>query len=163
MGAPSLRSFIALGWDTTNLNPPNVSSTSEVGAPCPDFRTWDSTNPNPPKAVRSVLAQGWDTTDQNPKAKRRISKEMRRSCLHRKLNPDNVAEFLHCRCALLQCRIFLSGQLDLDNLFQPRRTQLARHADVEAIDAVFALQKCRAGKDLFLVLQNRFGHFDRCC
>ena len=45
---------------------------------------------------------------------------------------------------------------------RPRRAQLAGHADVEAIDAVLALEVGGAGKDLLLVLQDGFDHLDGC-
>src|SRR5271165_4630746 len=76
----------------------------------------------------------------------------------RNLNADHRAQFLHRLGASLQRGIFVRRELDLDNLFQPPRAQLAGNADVVAFDAVFALQIGRAGQNLLLILENGFGH-----
>src|SRR5208282_5077302 len=65
-------------------------------------------------------------------------------------NPNHVAQFLYRRCALLQRSIFFGCQLDFDDFFQARRSELARNADVKSIDPVLALEICRARKNLLL-------------
>src|SRR5450759_2097378 len=42
--------------------------------------------------------------------------------------------------ALLQRGLFLGGELDLENLFDPLRTQLDRHTHEEIPDAVLAVE-----------------------
>ena len=53
-------------------------------------------------------------------------------------------------------------ELDLDDLLEAGRAQLAGNADVVAVDAVLALQISRAGKNLLLVLEDGFDHLSDC-
>jgi tetratricopeptide (TPR) repeat protein len=59
--------------------------------------------------------------------------------------------------ALLERGVFFRRELDLDDLLQARRAQLAGHADVVAFDAVLAFEISGAGQNLLLVLENGFG------
>src|ERR1700675_1732627 len=70
------------------------------------------------------------------------------SARDRALDADHGAELLHGCGTLLESRIFFGCQLDLDDLFQAGRAQLAWHADVEAIDAVLALKITRTRQNL---------------
>ena len=53
------------------------------------------------------------------------------------------------------------GQLDLVDLLDAARAQFHRHADEQAVDAVFAFQVRGAGQHLLLVLEDGFGHLHR--
>ena len=77
------------------------------------------------------------------------------------LYANHVAQFLDRGSALHQRGVLLFGEPDLDDLFEPCRAQLAQHAHVIAVDSVLALQKGRAGQNLLLVLEDRFGHLHR--
>src|SRR5580765_7123937 len=65
---------------------------------------------------------------------------------------DDVGEFLDGRGGLLQRRILLRRELDLNDLLHAARAELDRHADEEVVDPVLPLQEDRAGHDLLLVL-----------
>jgi len=56
------------------------------------------------------------------------ARSLRMSGIGRFLDADNRTQFLHRRRALFQRRVFFRGELDLDDLFQARGAQLARHA-----------------------------------
>src|SRR6266849_5124588 len=74
------------------------------------------------------------------------------------LHVDHAHQFLHRCCALVQSRLFVSSQLDLDDLLDPLGAQLHRYADVEAVDAILSVKVGGAGQNLLLVLQDRLDH-----
>src|SRR5579859_4929415 len=78
-----------------------------------------------------------------------------------RLHADYRAELLDGGCALFKGSILFGGELDFDDLLETRGAQLAGNADIEALNAVFALKISSARQDLLLVLQNRFHHFNR--
>src|SRR5207248_9968513 len=63
----------------------------------------------------------------------------RQDYLRATLCSDNFHEFLHSISALLQCHLFLSCQLDLDDLFQATCSELARHTDKQTFDSILSL------------------------
>src|ERR1035438_9653658 len=75
-----------------------------------------------PHPCRAVLATGWDKW-QRPK-----------------LHPDHADQLLHRVGALLQGGLLFRGQLDLDDLLDAVRAQLARYADEQPVDTVFAFE-----------------------
>src|SRR3954464_5193919 len=77
------------------------------------------------------------------------------------LNADYLHQFLHSIGALLQRRLLLAGQFDLDDLLQAASAKLAGNADEQAVDAVLALQVCGARQDLLLILEDGFHHLGR--
>ena len=68
-----------------------------------------------------------------------------------------------CTAAALFCSAMRSSAVRLISMIcsRPLRAELARHADVEAVDAVLAFEISGAGQNLLLVFQNCFGHLDR--
>src|SRR5947208_2659542 len=70
------------------------------------------------------------------------------------LNAEHVDEFLNSRRALLKRDALLRGQVDLDDLFEAARAELAGHADVEVLYAVLAFEVSGARQNLLLVFQN---------
>src|SRR4051794_19495267 len=76
------------------------------------------------------------------------------------LDADHVDELFHRPGRFLERRVFVRRQLDLDDLLEPTRTQLAWHADEQVLRAVLALQVDRAWQDLLLVEEDRFDHLD---
>src|SRR5215468_3558820 len=64
------------------------------------------------------------------------------------LCPDNFHKFLHRFGALLQRCLFFVSQLDLDNLLQTPRAELAGNAYKQTFDSVFTLQVCCARQNL---------------
>src|SRR5208283_4886386 len=80
-----------------------------------------------------------------------------------RLHSNHAHQLLHRRCALVQSGFLFRRQLDFDDLLDSLRAELHRHSNVEAVDAVLALQVRSARQDLFLVLEDRFDHFRRCC
>src|SRR5262249_26190915 len=69
-----------------------------------------------------------------------------------------VDELFDGRRRLLERRVLLRRQLDLDDLLEPSGAELARHADEQIADAVLPLQEHRTRDDLVLVEQDRFAH-----
>src|SRR5438093_1141457 len=57
---------------------------------------------------------------------------------------DHRHKLLHGGCRLLERRILLDGELDLDDLLEAFRAQLTRDAHEQIGDAVLALQEHRA-------------------
>jgi hypothetical protein len=76
------------------------------------------------------------------------------------LDADDRAELADGFGALLQSGVFFGSELDLDDLLEAGRAQLAGDADVVALDAVLALEVDGAGDNLLLVLEDRFDHLD---
>src|SRR5271157_4585745 len=64
----------------------------------------------------------------------------------RLLEPQDGHQFLHRCGGLVERRLFFRKKLDLDNLLDASRAKFCRHADEEALDAVFAFEIRRAGK-----------------
>src|SRR4051794_26421865 len=58
----------------------------------------------------------------------------------------------------LQRLRLLGREVELDDLLDPARAELARHAHVEAVDPVLALEIRRAGQDAPLVEHDRVDH-----
>jgi hypothetical protein len=77
------------------------------------------------------------------------------------LGRHHLHEFLDRRGALLQCRVFLLGELHLEDSFDALRAKLDGHTDKEVVNAVLALQVGGAGQDALAVQENGFHHFDR--
>jgi len=81
--APSIRSLIADGWDTTTPSSPHLDPPQIPGAPGLAFETGDTTNLSSPTlarpqmlrapSIRSFIADGWDTT--TPRSPRRATTE----------------------------------------------------------------------------------------
>uniref|UniRef100_E6QN76 Uncharacterized protein n=1 Tax=mine drainage metagenome TaxID=410659 RepID=E6QN76_9ZZZZ len=88
---------------------------------------------------------------------------LRRDRVNRQLDADDGAEFLDGGGAAFEGGVFVGGELDLDDLFETGGTELAGNADVEAFDAVFALEVDGAGKDFLLVLEDGLDHLDGGC
>src|SRR3546814_8661677 len=61
----------------------------------------------------------------------------------------------------LQARLVGTVEFDLDDLLDAARADLHRHAHIQAIDAIFAVDIGGAGQDALLVAQIGFGHSDR--
>src|SRR2546426_12834183 len=66
----------------------------------------------------------------------------------------------HRRRGLLEGRLLVRGELDLDHLLDARATELHRNADVEPSDSVLPVEIGGAGQDLLLVLDNRLHHLN---
>jgi hypothetical protein len=73
---------------------------------------------------------------------------------------DDVDQLLDRGRRFLEGRVFVGRELDLHDLLETARPQLARHADEQVAHAVLALQINGARNDLLLVEQNRFDHVD---
>src|SRR5208337_3563448 len=73
-------------------------------------------------------------------------------------NPQHRNQLLHTPRRLLQRRILLRRQLDLNNLLRARRPQLYRHAHKQSLDPILPIQIHRARQNLLLIFQNRFHH-----
>src|SRR3546814_16010831 len=71
-----------------------------------------------------------------------------------------VEQFLDRVDRDLEARLVGTVEFDLDDLLDPARADLHRHANIEAIDAVLAVDKRGAGQDALLVTEVRFGHRD---
>src|SRR5438045_1438314 len=76
-------------------------------------------------------------------------------------NAEHVDEFLNRRGALLKRDALFGRQVDLDDLFEAARAELAGHADVETLYAVLAFQIRGAGQNLLLVFEYGLRHLDR--
>src|SRR5258708_1336920 len=74
---------------------------------------------------------------------------------------DDIDQLLDRSGALVQGRLFIRVELDLVHLLDSPGTELYRHSDKEAGDAVLALQVSRAGQHFLLVLEDGLHHFDR--
>src|SRR6202050_2359426 len=61
---------------------------------------------------------------------------------------------------LVQRRFFLGLELDLDNLFDAFGAELHRNANKQTAKSVFTFEVSSARQDFFLILQNRFDHFE---
>ena len=59
---------------------------------------------------------------------------------------------------LLERLALVVGELELDDLLDPAGAELHRHADVEAVDPVLALEQRRARQDALLVEEDRVDH-----
>src|SRR5215468_1266115 len=75
------------------------------------------------------------------------------------LNADHLRQFSYGVSAFLQRSLLFGGEFDLDDLFQALGSELARHADEEVLDPIFALKVDGARQDLLLVLENGLHHF----
>src|SRR4051794_34630150 len=73
---------------------------------------------------------------------------------------EYVYQFLHRTGGFLERGVFVRRQLDLDDLLEPARAELAGDADELIAHAVLALQIDRARDDLLLVEHDRFDHLD---
>src|SRR3974390_735782 len=82
-------------------------------------------------------------------------------CRSKTLHPDHAHQLFPRVAPLLQGSFLAGSQLDLNDFLDAGRTELARHADIESVDAVFAFEIGSAWKDLLLVLQDGFDHFGR--
>src|SRR5580765_7797870 len=69
------------------------------------------------------------------------------------LDSDNAAEFLHCRRALVESRLFFGRQFDFDDLLDALCAQFHRDADVESANSVFTLQVGGAGENFLFVFE----------
>src|SRR5260221_3745645 len=69
-----------------------------------------------------------------------------------------VEQFLNRGRRLVERCLLVRRQGDVDDLFDAVAAELYRHADVEVLQPVFALQVRGAGEDLALVLQDGFDH-----
>src|SRR5437763_11287389 len=67
------------------------------------------------------------------------------------LDSEHIDKFLNRRRALLKRDALLGRQVDLDDLFEAARAELAGHADVEALHAVLAFEVRGARENLLLV------------
>ena len=71
-------------------------------------------------------------------------------------------QLLHGIGALLQRGLLLRGELDLNDLLDAFGAKLHRNANVQASDAILAIEIRGAGENLLLVFQNRFDHLSGC-
>src|SRR3954469_11677191 len=71
--------------------------------------------------------------------------------LSRPSHLDHIHQFLHRARRLPERGVLVRRQLDLEDLFEAARPELAWHADELIADAVLALQIHRARQDLLLV------------
>src|ERR1035437_6242115 len=78
------------------------------------------------------------------------------------LHPDHAHQLLHRVGALLQGGLLFRGQLDLDDLLDAVRAQLAGHANEQAVDTVLAFEIGGARHDLLLVLKDGLNHLRDC-
>src|SRR6185437_16467457 len=60
----------------------------------------------------------------------------------------------------MESGLLFGSEFDLDDLLEAPGAELARNANVEAVDAVLALEVCSAGENLLLVLEDGFDHLD---
>src|ERR1700761_3361320 len=67
---------------------------------------------------------------------------------------DDGAEFLDGVGGFVEGCLLFGCELDLNDLLEAFGAELARHADVETVDAVLALEVCGAGKDFLFVLED---------
>src|SRR5438270_9852838 len=74
----------------------------------------------------------------------------------------NCHEFLHRIRRLLQRRIFLRRQFNLNDFFHSLDAQLHRYANKQSFNSVLAFEIHRARQNLLLALQNRLDHFHSC-
>src|SRR5574341_159510 len=79
----------------------------------------------------------------------------------RMLELELLHELAHGGGRLLERRLLVRRERDLDDLLDARAAELHRHADVEPLHPVLAVQVRRARQDLLLVLEDRLEHLDR--
>src|SRR5262249_11437160 len=70
-------------------------------------------------------------------------------------------ELFHVRERHVEELFLARGDIYFDYFLDPARTDHPRHAEVVAVDAVFAFEICGARKDFFFVLKVRFRHAHR--
>src|SRR5438067_11437802 len=73
---------------------------------------------------------------------------------------DYFDELSHRRSRFLERGVFVRRELDLDDLLEPARAELAGYADEEIAHAVLALQKHRTRYDLVLVEEDCLDHIN---
>src|SRR5215469_14964615 len=76
-------------------------------------------------------------------------------------NADHGAKLFDGVSGFVEGRLLFGRELDLDDLLEALGAELARNADVEAVDTVLALEVGGAGENLFLVLEDSFDHLNR--
>ena len=76
--------------------------------------------------------------------------------LFRKLNAENINQFLHGSGTFLQGGAFFVGQRNFNDLFNSVLAEFAGNADEQIVDAVFAFEINGARQNFLFVLQNRF-------
>src|SRR6266404_4081192 len=96
-----------------------------------------------------------------PERPTRRAKQAYRGSISGWLFLDDIDQLLDRSGALVQGRLFIRVELDLVHLLDSPGTELHRHSDKEAVDAVLALQVSRAGQHFLLVLEDGLHHFDR--
>src|ERR1035441_5292788 len=119
---------------------------------------------SPLKATRCLFYTSViDAASQSPSTDRRQRGAEAPLCPHytnskTDLHPDDAHQFLHRVGALLQGGLLFRGQLDLDDLLDAVRAPLARYADEQPVDTVFAFEIGGARHDLLLVLEDGLNH-----
>src|SRR5262249_6407806 len=83
------------------------------------------------------------------------------SAAYTTLRREDADDLAHGRGARVERLALVVGEVELDDLLDPARTELARDAHVEAVDAVLTLEVRRAWKDALLVEHDRVDHL-RC-
>src|SRR5690349_11752699 len=69
-----------------------------------------------------------------------------------------IDQLAHGSGRLVEGRLLVSGELDLDDLANATAAQLHRNADEQAVDAVLAVEQHGARQDLVAVVEDRIDH-----
>src|SRR4026207_239114 len=91
---------------------------------------------------------------------RAVSREVAGSCAG-PLELQLLDELAYRRRRLVEGGLLLGGELDLDDLLDAGPAELDRHAHVEPLGPVLAVEIGGAGQDLLLVLEDGLDHLHR--